>query len=128
MNLLVDTHVLIWMSSQPNRLSEHSVEVLENEANTVSASLLSFWEIAIKISIGKLDLKPNWIQLLQTFMRNNSVSSLPLRLEHCATLAALPFHHRDPFDRMLVAQAKSESLSLVSQDVVLSRYDVDVVW
>ena len=67
MNLLVDTHVLIWMSSQPDRLSAYSTEVLEDEANTVSASLLSFWEIAIKISIGKLDLKPNWMQFIADF-------------------------------------------------------------
>ncbi len=128
MDVLVDTHALIWMSSQPHRLSPRTRALLEDETNAVSASMLSFWEIAIKISLGKLDLGVDWMGELQGFMRENAVSSIPLRPEHCTTLASLPFLHRDPFDRMLIAQALSEKLILISRDGSLSGYEVEVVW
>ena len=128
MDLLVDTHAIIWMSSQPHRLSPRARALLEDENNAVSASMASFWEMAIKISLGKLDLGAGWMSKLQDFMRDNAVSILPLRPEHCTTLAALPFLHRDPFDRMLIAQALAEKQILISKDGRLSDYGVEVVW
>lgn len=128
MGLLVDTHTLIWMSGQPHRLSPRARSLLEDENNAVFTSMVSFWEMAIKISLGKLDLGEDWMSKLQDFMNNNAVSNLPLRPEHCTVLASLPFHHRDPFDRMLIAQALSEKLALVSKDGNLSSYEVEVVW
>jgi len=128
MDLLVDTHVLIWMSSQPQRLSPRARALLEEERNAVSASIASFWEMAIKISLGKLDLGADWMDELQGFMRENAVSSLPLRPEHCTALTALPFLHRDPFDRMLIVQARSENLNLVTKDENMAGYEVAVVW
>lgn len=128
MDLLVDTHALIWMSSQTHRLSPHTCALLEDETNAVSASMVSFWEMAIKISLGKLDLGTDWMHKLQVFMHDNAVSCIPLRTEHCTTLASLPFHHRDPFDRMLIAQAQSEKLILISKDERLRGYEVEVVW
>jgi len=128
MDLLLDTHALLWMSGQPHRLSPRAAALLEDEDNAVFASMVSFWEMAIKISIGKLELEAEWMERLQGFMRDNTVSNLPLRPHHCTTLASLPFHHRDPFDRMLIAQAQSENLILVSRDGNLGEYDVEVVW
>ena len=128
MDFLIDTHVLIWMSSQPHRLSPRARALLEDENNAVSVSIVSFWETAIKIGLGKLDLGEDWISRLQGFMRDNAVSSLPLRSEHCAILTSLPFVHRDPFDRMLIAQALSETLVLMSKDTRLSGYAIEVVW
>jgi len=127
-DLLVDTHALIWMSGQPARLSPRSRALLEDENNAVFASMVSFWEMAIKMSLGKLDLGANWIGKLQGFMRDNAVSNLPLRPEHCTTVTSLPFLHRDPFDRMLVAQAISETRTLISRDPNLARYNVEVIW
>ncbi len=128
MDLLVDTYALIWMSSQPQRLSPTARALLQDETNAVAASMASFWEMAIKISVGKLDLGADWMHELQNFMRDNAVSILPLRPEHCTTLASLPFVHRDPFDRMLIAQALSEKLILISKDGSLSGYEVEIVW
>ncbi|RLJ20370.1 PIN domain nuclease [bacterium endosymbiont of Escarpia laminata] len=128
MDLLLDTHAFIWMSSQPQHLSQTARALLEDEKNAVSVSIMSFWEMTIKISLGKLDLGADWMSQLQGFMRDNAVSSLPLRPEHCTTLSSLPFIHRDPFDRMLVAQALSEKLILISKDGGLRGYEVEVVW
>jgi PIN domain nuclease of toxin-antitoxin system len=127
-DLLLDTHALIWMSSQPQRLSPTAAVLLENENNAVFASMVSFWEMAIKISLGKLDLGTDWMERLQGFMQDNAVSNLPMRPHHCTALASLPFHHRDPFDRMLIAQAQGEKLALVSRDGGFGEYDVEVVW
>lgn len=128
MQLLLDTHALIWTCSQADRLSPRVRALLEDEQNGVFVSIGSFWEMAIKIGLGKLDLGENWAHRLQGFMRDNAVSHLPLRPEHCTELASLPFVNRDPFVRMLVAQAKVEQLRLVSKDARLSGYDVDLVW
>jgi len=128
MDLLLDTHALIWMSSQPRRLTSRARTVLEDEGNAVWASMVSFWEMAIKISLGKLDLGSDWMGEIQGFMRVNAVSSLPLRAEHCVALTSLPFLHRDPFDRMLIVQAQSEKLNLVTKDENIAGYEVAVVW
>ncbi len=128
MDLLLDTHTLIWMSSQPDRLSSPARVFLENENNTVAVSMISFWEMAIKIGLGKLDLGTNWMSRLLKFMADNAVSTLPLCPEHCTTLSALPFIHRDPFDRMLISQALSENLILVTKDSHMRNYGVEVVW
>jgi len=127
-DLLVDTHALIWMSGQPARLSPRARALLEDENNAVFASIVSFWEMAIKISLEKLDLGANWMGKLRGFMRGNAISNLSVRPEHCTTVASLPFLHRDPFDRMLVAQAMAETQTLISKDPNLARYDVEVVW
>ncbi len=128
MNLLLDTHAFIWMSGAPERLSPRVYDLLEDDNNAVAVSMVSYWEMAIKIGLGKLDLGPDWTRRLQAFMHDNRVSSLPIRPAHCTAVASLPFHHRDPFDRMLVAQAKSEKLSLISRDASLVRYDIDCIW
>jgi len=128
MNLLLDTHVLIWMSSDPERLSPRVRRLLEDETNGVAVSMVSFWEMAIKTSLGKLQLGPDWMRRLQAFMRDNAVTTVPIRSEHCAVLISLPFHHRDPFDRMLVAQSQSENMSLVSRDKSLKQYAIDCIW
>ena len=128
MNLLMDTHVFIWMSSDPDRLSPRVRSLLEDEANDVSVSIVSFWEMAIKIGLGKLELGTDWMRRLQAFMRDNTISHLPIRPEHCTALVSLPFHHRDPFDRMLVAQSQSEKMSLVSRDTSLRQYAIECIW
>ena len=128
MDLLVDTHAIIWMSSQPHRLSPTVRALLEDENNAVSVSMISFWDMAIKISLGKLDLSAGWMGKLQDFMRDNAVFNLPLRPEHCTTLASLPFLHRDPFDRMLIAQALTEKQTLISKDRSMSSYEIEVIW
>ena len=116
------------MSSAPERLSPRVRRLLEDETNAVSVSMVSYWEMANKIGLGKLDLGPDWMRRLQSFMHDNTISSLPIRSEHCTALVSLPFHHRDPFDRLLVAQSQSEKMCLVSRDTSLELYAIGCIW
>lgn len=83
MQLLLDTHTLIWMGTQPGRFSSSTTVLLEDESNVVYASIISLWELAIKISIGKLDMGNNWLQDIQHFMRENAIDSMPIKPQHC---------------------------------------------
>jgi PIN domain nuclease of toxin-antitoxin system len=87
-----------------------------------------YWEIAIKTSIGKLELVDNWPVIIDREMRGNFIKFLPITKEHCNFLTELPFHHRDPFDRMLVAQTKIEQMTLLSADSQLKKYEIEVIW
>ena len=87
-----------------------------------------YWEIAIKVSIGKLELADQWPAIIAREMQNNFINFLLVSKEHCNCLAGLPFHHRDPFDRMLVAQATTEQMTLVTADRQLREYDIRVIW
>ncbi len=128
MQLLLDTHTLIWMGTQPGRFSSSTTVLLEDESNVVYASIISLWELAIKISIGKLDMGNNWLQDIQHFMRENAIDSMPIKPQHCDLITNLPLHHRDPFDRMLIAQAQYENLALVTADKSIHQYDIEVIW
>ena len=91
-------------------------------------SAASFWDIFIKMSLGKLSLKRGWLKTIQKEMRLNAVQCLPVEMQHCAELINLPFHHRDPFDRMLIAQAMIEDLQILSRERRLSAYDIVRIW
>ena len=86
------------------------------------------WEICIKISLEKLALKSGWFKKIQNEMSTNAIQWLPVEMQHCVELTKLPFHHRDPFDRLLVAQARAEDLKVLSRDVRLSAYDIECIW
>jgi len=126
--LLLDTHALLWMSDTSDRLSAPAVKAVLEVRNELLLSVASWWEIAIKIGLGKLDLKPDWAAALKREMRHNGITWLPVRPEHCERIPHLPFHHRDPFDRILVAQAQCENLGIVTADPHFAPYGVTVVW
>ncbi|RJQ59375.1 MAG: type II toxin-antitoxin system VapC family toxin [Desulfobacteraceae bacterium] len=128
MNVLLDTHAFLWLISGDDRLSEMAREIFLNPMNTLFFSAASLWEIGIKKSLGKISLKSEWVETIQAEMEMNAVQWLPIEMSHCAEVAKLPFHHRDPFDRMLIAQAIIEKLQLLSQDRRLSAYAVSRVW
>ncbi len=128
MKLLLDTHALLWFVSGSDRLSVQARSVIEDPANTRLFSAASAWEIAIKVSIGKLSLTVPYPQLIPGQLRANAVDYLPVSPEHLRALISLPFHHRDPFDRLLVAQALVEGASLVSADSTLDAYAVPRIW
>ena len=128
MRLLLDTHVLLWSMAQPERLADAAKAQLADAGNELHFSVICTWEIAIKRSIGKLSLAQNWLEQIETHCRNWGIASLPLNQGHCGSLAHLPLHHRDPFDRMLVAQAQYEGLDIVSADPALDAYGVKRVW
>lgn len=128
MSCLLDTHALLWMLHGDPALSARAREVVLDGDNQLHWSIASLWEVAIKLSIGKLDLAPDWREIISREMRLNGIHWLAIRPEHCAQVAALPFFHRDPFDRLLIAQAQVEGMAVVTADERFSHYEVAIVW
>lgn len=127
MRLLIDTHALLWLLDD-RRLSATAAKAFLQPDAQLFLSVASYWEICIKVSLGKLQVAENWPDLIQTEMMVNDIHWLPIEPRHCREVIALPHHHRDPFDRLLVAQARLEGLTLLSADPNLGGYDVTVVW
>ena len=125
MKLLLDTHALLWYLTTPEKLPAAAHRAIRAADNEVYASLASAWEISIKVAIGKLDFDT---QGLERALPAVGVEALGISLQHTARVADLPPHHRDPFDRMLVAQALCESMTLVSRDRELETYGVRMLW
>lgn len=119
---LLDTHVLIWSLSNPDRLERRHIEILDG-ARPTFISIVSLWEIAIKESLSKITMPDGYIAGIEA----SSTSILPVRHDHVELVRRLPLHHRDPFDRMLIAQAQVEGLTILSVDRHFSAYDVAVV-
>jgi len=122
--LLLDTHAALWFLSGDDRLGEGAKRHLLDETNRVLLSAAVVWEVALKRSLGKLAVPDEYLALLL----GAGVQALPVSLAHAAAIAELPWHHRDPFDRMLVAQAAIEQAALVSRDDELRAYGVTLVW
>jgi PIN domain nuclease of toxin-antitoxin system len=127
MRLLLDTHTLLWWVSDDPRLSAHAAALLLDATAEVFISAASAWEIAIKARSGKLEPGP-LVQGFATEMKLQGFLALPISLEHAERAGHLPFVHRDPFDRMLIAQAQAENLHLISNDRIFDAYGVVRVW
>ncbi len=125
---LLDTHTIIWMIDNPEKLSTKVATILLNEKNSLYYSMVSIWEIAIKVSIGKLELADNWHEVFQNELLYNRVLALSIDWQQIARIEQLPFYHRDPFDRMILAQAQSQKLCILSKDSVFEKYNVNVIW
>ena len=128
MKLILDTHAFLWADAQPDRLSARAKGACEDAANTLLLSTASVWEMQIKIMLGKLTTRKPVRLLLEDWLRGGTLSILPVELEHVLRLDSLPPLHKDPFDRLLVAQALAESCSFVSQDPAIRQYPVNVIW
>ena len=128
MRALLDTHAFLWWISGDDRLSADATRTIADARNELFVSAASIWEIAIKARLGRLSIPGDPGQFIGGQLVENSFRGLPILAGHALRLCALPDHHRDPFDRMLVAQAQVEKLALISRDAHVSRYDVDVVW
>lgn len=128
MRFLLDTHAFLWLDGEPDRLSARVSEICLDEANTLLLSLVSVWEMQIKVQLGKLKLNSPLRDVLLANQSRNRVQLLPVNLEHILALEKLPDHHRDPFDRMLVAQTIVENVALLSNDPMLGKYALDRVW
>ena len=124
MRLLLDTHAAIWWLSDDPRLGVGAAAQLDDESNQVLLSAAVVWEVAIKRSVGKLDTPDGFGP---TLLAGGAVA-LPISIEHAAGVEQLPHHHRDPFDRLLVSQAKIEKATIVSSDERLHAYDVPILW
>ena len=125
---MLDTHAFLWFIGGDAGLSGKGRSLIEDGANHKLVSIVSLWEIAIKTSLGKLPLAKPFGQLIPEQLQRNGFDVLGLSVEHTAKLAQLSFHHRDPFDRMLVAQCLAENLPLVSSDAALDAYGIKRLW
>lgn len=128
MRVLLDTHVFLWWITGDSRLSARAYEVIKETKNEIYLSAASGWEMAIKAGLGKLRLQGEPISFITEQLVINGFESLPVQLNHSLFVYSLPEHHRDPFDRLLVAQAKLENLLLVTADNKIGEYEVEVLW
>jgi PIN domain nuclease of toxin-antitoxin system len=127
MKVLLDTHVLVWWLEDAERLSKQAAKIIGNPENHILISAVVGWELAIKVSTGKI--KPRSIlDRLDRVLEQESFSELPIALDTAVRAGLLPLHHRDPFDRVLVAQAQSLDMPIVSADAVLDLYNVRRLW
>ena len=127
MKLLLDTHIFIWWADQPEKLSAAALSALEDEANELVLSVASVWEMQIKIQLGKLKLSLPLKELVKNQQETNDLMVSPVALTHVLALDALPFHHKDPFDRLLIAQSISDGLTVVTADSQFSAYSVKLL-
>lgn len=128
MNLLLDTHAFLWFISGDSKLSDKAKEKIESPKNLKLVSVVSLWEIGIKISLGRLILERPFEEFIPRQMEINGFELLHLQIRHVAKVTSLPFHHRDPFDRMLIGQCIFDGLPIVSSDSAFDNYPVNRIW
>jgi PIN domain nuclease of toxin-antitoxin system len=128
LRLLLDTNALVWTVLRPHRLSRRALEAIGDTRNTVFVSVINAWEIAIKASQGKLPVPDDIEARIRRACNDSGFDILAVELPHAFEVRRLPPHHKDPFDRMLVAQARIEGMTLVSSDGGLRAYGVDILW
>ena len=127
MKILMDTHTMLWLFNDDKKLSVKAKESIENPLNSVFVSIVSFWEIAIKISLKKLDLNLPFERLFEE-CESLDIGILDIDRSHLFHLSELPFFHRDPFDRLIICQSIVDNYTLASADGVFSKYNVKMVW
>ncbi len=128
MKLLLDTHALIWFLEDDPKLSAVAREQIEDATNERWVSMATGWEMAIKSQLGKLDLPKPFEVLFPSALEAHGFSILPIRAEHLHRYHTLPLHHRDPFDRMITAQALVDGMTVVGCDAAFDNYGVDRIW
>jgi PIN domain nuclease of toxin-antitoxin system len=128
MRLLLDTHAFLWFVLDDQKLSSMAKTLIEDPENVVEVSPASYWEIAIKIKLKKYALPQPYQEFMETQLAANDFRVLPIEPRHTALLTEMQFHHKDPFDRLIVAQALSERVSIISVDPQLDAYGVQRLW
>ena len=128
MRLLIDTHAFLWFVLNDPQLSSNARVLMTDPSNELLLSPATYWEIAIKISLGKYALPGDFADFMERQVADNNLTVLPITIRHAAVVATLPFHHRDPFDRLLIAQAMTEAVPVLSGDAVFDAYPVTRMW
>ncbi len=128
MKLLLDTHTFIWWDSEPAKLSPQVRALCQDRTNSLLLSVASVWEMQIKFQLGKLKLNLPLVEIIESQQQRNNIEVLPVALAHVLALQDLPPHHKDPFDRLLIAQANVEVATLLCNDPVFAKYDVNALW
>jgi len=127
LKLLLDTHTFLWIMDGSSKLSDTAKTLYLDPENEIFFSAASYWEICIKKSLGKLALKKGWEKSFEKEMKKNVIKWLNLEPEHFHKLLTLPWHHKDPFDRILISQALSENLTIITSDKTFSKYKVKIL-
>lgn len=127
MRFLLDTQIFIWWDSEPQKLPAQALALCQDQANTLVLSVASIWEMQIKSQLGKLDLDRSLAEIIESQQLINNVELLPVQVAHVLALQHLPPHHKDPFDRLILAQALAEGLPVVSVDTVFPLYPVTIL-
>lgn len=128
MKVLLDTHILLWLASEPHKLSEQAMMTCQSQENQLMVSIASFWELSIKMSLGKISLQDNALDTLKHWCQEMGIEILPITVDDCERVRLLPFHHRDPFDRIIIAQSQQNQAQIISADGFFSAYECSVVW
>ena len=128
MKLLLDTHALLWIVTKDRRLSKKARGLFLDTNNVVLVSAASIWEMAIKKSLGRLDMTDSLEDFVHEHIMGNDIGLLAIQLEHLYRIETLPFHHRDPFDRLIVAQALVEKIPILSADTSFDSYPIERIW
>lgn len=126
--ILLDTHTFIWFDLQPVRLSTSARSLFLDPNTAIVLSIASIWEMQIKYQLGKLNLRLPLPELIQSQQQTNNIQLLSIELNHIWSLDTLPNHHRDPFDRLLIAQVIAENIPILSDDLLFDLYPVDRIW
>lgn len=128
MRALIDTSTFLWFISGSGRLSEEARQYIANLENEIFLSVVSLWEIAIKTSLGKLELLRPFDQLIPEHLEQNDITVLPIQISHLFKVINLDFHHRDPFDRLIIAQGLVEQMPVITNDAAFYQYPVQLIW
>jgi len=127
-NFLLDTHSFIWFIEDNPSLSAQARIIIEEPSNDLLLSIASVWEMAIKVSLGKLQIRQSFDRFIPDQLMLNNINLLDITISHTLHVATLPFHHRDPFDRLLIAQSLIEGIPLISIDTLFDTYGVSRLW
>ncbi|MBA3785258.1 MAG: type II toxin-antitoxin system VapC family toxin [Acidobacteria bacterium] len=128
MNLLLDSHTFVWWRDEPHKLSHIAFAEISNPNNDVFLSVVTVWELQIKIALNKFTIKGKLENAVKDEQQNNGFQILPIQVSHALYLENLPPHHKDPFDRLLISQAIVENMTLVSADKDFAKYQVNLLW
>lgn len=128
MNYLLDTHTFLWFINDDRELSVMAKTLIEDPENAIYLSVASVWEMAIKVSLGKLNLPAPFTDFVAEQLSENSLRLLEIQVEHVGAVATLPFHHRDPFDRLIIVQSLSEHIPIIGKDQIFDGYGVQRHW
>ncbi len=127
MRYLLDTHTLIWYFEDNSELSYKAKSIIEDTNNEIFVSMASLWEIGIKVALGKLTI-PFDIDQIMARIRREAMNMITIDIKHVKGIQTLPHHHRDPFDRMIIAQAKADNCTVITRDATFDAYDVPILW
>lgn len=127
MKLLLDTHTFLWFVNDNPKLGDYLKDLIEDTNNISYLSVVSLWEMSIKFNLGKLTLDPNYEEFIEREVTTSVIQLLNIELEHLRINATLPFHHRDPFDRLIIAQSMAENIPIVSVDSAFDKYSATLI-